>query len=268
MHTLRALLVQDYVEHLGVGLVQDGDRRPVLVAQADLGYAHVAEKCMEDLLMAKGKVPPACTEDLHRKTELALACIAATKPDMTDLEASASIARAFVAENPDCYADLAVSSDALCEVLNAGEAKAAVEYANSVQKVKATKELVLKTREERIHHHFKKSAPVKYAASERKLPRWLPKRDEQNTAAITQWICSYLPSTVTVQCDDYNGRWRVISANLEWRSISWTKRGFEKAAMEVIHQAWTYHYDFSGLRAPFDLQELSKRWQEDELMVA
>ena len=66
-----------------------------------------------------------------------------------------------------------------------------------------------------------------------------------------------------VQCDDYNGRWRVIHSGLnKWKSISWTRRGYEKAACEVIHQSWSFHYDFCGVEAPFSMDELAARWQE------
>ena len=260
---------QDYINHLGVQVHQSGAARNVLVAQADLGFAFVSEKCLEDVLALKGKPLPICeNESLHRRTDLTLACIAAVKPETTDVEAAACIARAFVAENPDCYADLAVDADTLSEVLNAGEAKVVNEYALGLKKLQAEKEVVLQTRQERLHTHFKKSAPPKYSAAEKKLPRWLPKKDEGNTEAITQWLWNHMPSSVTVLCDDYNGRWRVISANLQWRSISWTKRGYEKAAMEVVHQAWEYHYDYCGSRAPFDLDALAKRWKDDAPIVA
>ena len=257
------------MEHLGVQSHQHGERRNVLGAQADMGFAHVAEKVLEDVLISMGKVVPVCeSESLHRRTDLAMACIAATKPDCTDVEAAACIAHAFVAENPDCYADLPVDSDTLSEVLNAGEAKAMAEYAHGLEKLKAEKAVVLQTRDERIHKHFKKSAPPKYSAAEKKVPRWLPKKDEQNTSVITRWLLEHAPTSVIVQCDDYNGRWRVISTNMEWRSISWTKRGFQKAASEVLHQAWQYHYDYTGQCAPFDLNELAKRFGDDVTIAA
>ena len=223
------------------------------------------------MLALSGKELPICeNESLHRRTDLTLACIAAIKPETTDEEAAACIARAFVAEHFDCYADLAVDVGTLSEVLNAGEAKAVHEYAVGLKKLQAEKEMVLHTRHERFHKYFKKSAPpkLKYSAAANKLPKWLPEKDEGNTEAITRWLSSHMPSSVIVQCGDYNGRWRVISANLEWISISWTKRGYEKAAMEVVHQAWEYHYDMCGSRAPFDMNELAKRFQDDVLIAA
>ena len=44
-----------------------------------------------------------------------------------------------------------------------------------------------------------------------------------------------------------------------------TKRGFEKAALEVLHQSWIYHTEDTGHDAPFDLAELANRFQEELL---
>ena len=86
---------------------------------------------------------------------------------------------------------------------------------------------------------------------------------KQSIAAISQWIDEHKGPSTTIQCDDYNGRWRVIAANLQWRSISWTKRGFENAALEVLHQSWEFHTDHTGHEAPFDLDALAQRYQDD-----
>ncbi len=257
-------VAQDYVGELGVQLLATATPRELLVAQAYSGFAHVSEKTMEDVLVHKGKEVPAGDEgDIHRKTELALACIAAIKPDMSGQEASKCIARAFVAENPECYSDLLVDSEALGDVVNAGEAKKVAEHAARMAATKALKELAGMTREKKLPLYFAKAAPLKYTAAQKKQPRWVPRRDEENTEVLTKWILGYIPADVAVECDDYNGRWRVISPNLDWKSISWTKRGFEAAACEVIDRAWAFHKFCGGAAAPFDLRELSKRWQEE-----
>ena len=97
---------QDFKAGLGVACVQEGEPRPLLEAQAERGFAHVPEKSLEDLLMMKGKkVPDGDEDDIDRRTDLSMACIAAIKPDCTDIEAAAYVAKAFVAENPDVYLD-------------------------------------------------------------------------------------------------------------------------------------------------------------------
>ncbi len=243
--------------------MQTGAPREVPVAQADRGFAHVDEKCMEELLITRGKeLPEGDEEETHRKTDLALACIAATKPDITDTQAAACIARAFVEENPDCYATLEVDVEALSDVVNAGEAKKVAEYAAAVLAVQAKKDLVFGTRDRCLHKYFKRSAAPKYSAAQKRPPRWLPTRDESSTAAITAWIEKHAPSSTKIDCDDYNGRWRVISANLDWRPISWTKRGYRKAAFEVLSQAWQYHKDYTSQDATYDVAAIENEWAE------
>ena len=90
----------------------------------------------------------------------------------------------------------------------------------------------------------------------------MPNNDEINTAAVSKWIEKHAPPSVKIECDDYNGRWRVISANLDWRSISWTKRGYKKAAFEVLCQAWAYHQDYTGVGPPYDVAALEAEWVE------
>ena len=53
----------------------------------------------------------------------------------------------------------------------------------------------------------------------------------------------------------------MIAPTLDWKSISWSKRGYEKAALEVIHKGWEYQYDWNGSAAPFSMEELGKRFQ-------
>ena len=193
---------------------------------------------------------------------MTMACLAPIKPDMADTEAVACIARGFVEEHPDCYATLLVEEEQLKDVCNAGEAQKIAEFVANLSRVKAKKDIVFSTRDRGLHKYFKKPPAPKYSAAQKRPPRWLPKHDESNTAAVSQWIEKHAPSSVKIECDDYNGRWRVISANLDWRSISWTKRGYKKAAFEVLCQAWTYHQDYGGVGPPYDIAALEAEWVE------
>ena len=59
----------------------------VLDAQADLGFAFVSEGACERLLESKElPLPDGSEKDLHMKTSLALACIAAINPDTLAVE--------------------------------------------------------------------------------------------------------------------------------------------------------------------------------------
>ena len=256
---------QDYVRDLGVRVHAYAPAKNVLDAQADLGFAFVTEDACEALLASKGKeLPEGGEDDTHRKTSLALACLSAIKPGLDTRQASKVINKAFLAENPDCYADLTVNEDALTDVLNKGEARKVSEYIVQVEKVKATKAVAMQTREQYVGKYFKKTPAPKYTPSQKKQPRWLPVQDKAATSVITEWIEKHMPPDVQVQCDDYNGRWRVIAPTLDWKSVSWSKRGYEKASLEVIHQGWLYQRDWDGACAPFSMDELSQRFQEGE----
>ena len=256
--------MQDYVKNLGVRAHESGPRKDVLAAQVDKGFAHVPEAACARLLSAKKKeLPDGDEKDSDRKTALAVACIAAVKPDMSTEDVSKKINIGFLEENPDCYATLQVDSDILSDVVDKGEAKKVAEYEISMQKTKARKSLVMHTRDKCMGKYFKKSAAVKYSSAQKKQPRWLPAQDKATTSGIHVWISQHVPQDVAIQCDDYNGRWRVIAPTLEWRSISWTKRGHQKAALEVIHQAWLYQADWTGIVPPINMEDLATSFQEE-----
>lgn len=190
---------------------------------------------------------------------LALACISAIKPAVSLEEASIAINKAFLAENPDCYADLHVEDDVLRDVLDIGEAAKVQEYTEKVKQSVARKDIVMRTRDKYAKTHFKRSDRVRrYSALQKKVPRWLPEQDKVTTALVAEWIEKYRAPDVAIVCDDYNGRWRVVAPTLDWRSISWTKRGHEKTAMEVLMQSWAYQKDWNGLLSPFSMDELAK----------
>ena len=100
-------------------------------------------------------MPDGDEEDLDRKTDLPMACIAAIKPDCTDIAAAASVAKAFAEEHPDVNLDPLVSEHDLIDVLNPGEAKQGAEYGLRVKLAKAKKKLVVQTRKAHLHKYFK-----------------------------------------------------------------------------------------------------------------
>ena len=101
----------------GVACVRVGEPVPLFEAQAERGFANVAEKALEDLLLMKGKkVPDGDEDDIDRRTDLQMACIAAIKPDCTDVEAAAYVEKAFVIEHPDVNLDPLVTDQDLSDV--------------------------------------------------------------------------------------------------------------------------------------------------------
>ena len=113
-----------------------------------------------------------------------------------------------------------------------------------------------------VAEYFKAPPPRAYTATVKKGPKWVAAKDKENVQAITKFIRSFCPVGPVVSLDEIQGRWRIVSQNLDWKSISWTKRGYEKAACMTIHQAWAFHHYCAGEKSPFDLKALEARFQE------
>jgi hypothetical protein len=254
---LLAPLHQDKVSHLGVRAQESGPRIPVLDSQAERGFAFVPEAVCQELLLSKDKTVPSISADEDWKTKLALACIAAIKPEMSAQQASKKINQAYLLENPDCYGTLFVDQDLVSDCLDKREAGKMAQYALGVEKACVQKEVVMQTRDKYVGKRFKSEPKPRYTKAQKETPRWLPDQDRQTTAEILAWILKHAGPDVSVQKDDYNGRWRVLAPTLEFKSISWTKRGHQKAALEAIHSSWKFQSDWNGLSAPFNREDLA-----------
>ena len=213
----------------------------------------------------KKEVPAGDDKDEnHRKTELAMACIAAIKPAWTSEEASEALAKAFLAEHPDIYEHIHVPADCLTDVVDKGEVQKVMEWEQEKQKEQMKKQFVLQTREQKMHEYFKIAKSWKCGGKPvKKAPYWLPDKNEITSAAVTQWIQKHAPPSVAITCDDYNGRWRIVSSILTAKSVSWTKRGFQKPAFEALHVAWTFEHDCSGMKIPYNMDELASKFADD-----
>ena len=124
------------MDSFGISAKIIGPRQSLQHAQAERGFAFVSEKTCEDFLLHEGnEVPEGDDKDENdRKTELAMACIAARKPAWTSEEASAVLAKAFLAEHPDIYEHIHVPADCLTDVVDKGEVQKVMEWEQEKQK--------------------------------------------------------------------------------------------------------------------------------------
>ena len=198
--------------------MQTGPPRKLTDAQADEGFAFVPEATCKELLEHYGGVAPEEAEnvDVDYKTAISLALLAKIQPDLTDLQAAARLNKAFIAEHPNCYSDLYIDPECLLDCVDKTEADKVQKFEAKIAHHRAKKEMAVETRCSLIHNYFKKTKPPKYSAEQKKPPRWLPKKFEANTKAITEWIKDHLPEGISIICDNYNGRWRIFSMNLDW----------------------------------------------------
>ena len=80
----------------------------------------------------------------------------------------------------------------------------------------------------------------------------------------TNFLLKHGPEATTIIADPYNGRYRVVSPlGAEWRSFSWTTRGFVATVYLCLRQAWLYEYKYMGTPAPYNLDDLVSEFTEN-----
>ena len=45
------------------------------------------------------------------------------------------------------------------------------------------------------------------------------------------------------------------------KSVAWTKRGWEAAAMEALYCGWEFHTDYTGRYPPWNIEDLRARFE-------
>ena len=249
------------VAHFGVE-----PERAILKGAANRGFAFVSEASCEALLLDMHHDVPVPDGDApDRKTELAFACMKAIEPDWTDVQALHALNRAFLLENPDTYSDLRTHTKHVEEVVTNVERQKVQDYHSALSQIRATKKAMRQTRKSRVHEYFKKSKMVTdyEKAPKQPIPRWLPAKNPR-TKAVTTFIQSHMPTDVKLVEDEYNGRWRVIAPDNQWKSIFWTKRGYKEASALTLSKAWEFQEDHCGIGPAWSMDLLMASFVEAE----
>jgi len=258
---------KDYTDIVCLQHRQVGEPREMLRCQAARGFADVAEDACEQLHADQFGAPPDPSPEGHdRKVQLTLALMSHIVPNWTDIDCSKALGRAFAIENPDAYTEMLVETDNLYDVVTATEARQVDQYARKHEIIQKVKELKKESRAALIPKHIKNITPKPKAKGKAKAkpPRWLPQADDR-VPKVTEHIRKNVPYSIAVEEDAYNGRWRVLSDQGDWRSISWTKRGFTAAAAEAIWQGWVYHEDYYGVPCPYSLDGLRDQFTAEAI---
>lgn len=167
----------------------------------------------------------------------------------------------FMIENPVAQEELNLPQDVIFDVLPQRELRPIREYLNQVCSAKARKSAFVRDRVKRGQRYFK---PKPGAPKDKPLPKWKPNPNPE-LGQCTDFIIKHMPSHVACVCDPYNGRYRIIAPDsLEWKSISWSKRGFQKCSYLALHQAWAYEYQYFGTQCPFPWKDLARLAKEAE----
>ena len=222
---------------------------------------------MQRFLEKKGVAAPSHDVPyIDRETELRLVCVATVEPEWDEHQGLQALEKTFKSTNPDLYEGLCISPSMMAEVLAASEAKGIYEYDAALSQKKAKKEYMEATCVERAKHYFKKPAAPKWAAKQKKIPRWLPAKEELKSSTVGEWLLKHLAPGVELNIDDYNGRFRVIGEDLSWKSVSWTKRGWQQTAAEALWWGWRFHHDCRGVPPPYSLEELLAQFDHSGVM--
>ena len=90
-----------------------------------------------------------------------------------------------------------------------------------------------------------------------KKPRFAVPPDP-NADKVTLLLEQHVPSCINVIQDNYNGRWRIVCESGEWKSVSWTKRGFESALVLATLHAHFLATVYTGIESDYDLEKIQK----------
>jgi len=256
------------VRSIGCRFLQAGDQQDVMVGHTIRGFALLGEKVLEFVLARAGQpVPVQDDENVDRKVDLQMACIAAQEPGIDEATATGYLHTGFLAEHQNCYDNLIVPPHMLQEVVSATEAKAVADYDAALSQVKLMKKHHQATRNARSKKYFKKTVAPKFKAALSHYPKWVAAKNPKLTE-VADWIHNHVPPVIKVYTDEIAGRFRVVGPDLNIKSVAWTKRGFKAAAMETIHSAWEFYTDHTSHECPFSVDALRKEFEEGAVAAA
>ena len=70
----------------------------------------------------------------------------------------------------------------------------------------------------------------------------------------TQWLLDNVPSSISLEEDQYLGRWRILCSSGMCKSVAWSRRGLPHACDLVLYHSWKLHASHTGEEPPFDIE--------------
>ena len=123
------------------------------------------------------------------------------------------------------------------------------------QKVKNKNEVCRHKQRKASVDKFFKPFPKK-ASAKKKAPRWKAPKN-QAVPAATAWLLANIPSSISLEEDEYQGRWRILCDSGSCKSVAWSRRGLPHACDLVLYHSWNMHTPHTGEEPPFDnIEEL------------
>ena len=64
--------------------------------------------------------------------------------------------------------------------------------------------------------------------------------------AATAWLLANIPSSISLEEDEYQGRWRILCDSGSCKSVAWSRRGLPHACDLVLYHSWNMHTPHTG----------------------
>ena len=121
----------------------------------------------------------------------------------------------------------------------------------------------LKKQNEGCRHEQRKASVEKFLkpfakkpAVKKKAPRWKAPKNP-GVPVATQWLLDNVPGSISLEEDQYLGRWRILCGSGTCKSVAWSRRGLSHACDLVLYHSWKMHASHTGEEPPFDnIEEL------------
>lgn len=234
--------------------------------QAARGFPGVGETILKGLAGDWGvEVPELQHGDPDMETMLALRLTVELLPDLPEPEVIAALdARAKHQTGAHDFLLEAISSDDIADVATPSDTKAMKDRTKAFKHAKETRDGLRPKVLQAVRTYFQsqqrqrpKRCPAAIAASKLKLAslggrsRWW-----NSIVGDIDFVRKWSPPGARTVCDERNGRFLMHYRDHDRRSISWTKRGVQAAALETLRMYWQWHEEATGEGPPVPLEQM------------
>lgn len=186
------------------------------------------------------------------KQHLSMSLMAHFFPNWAQNDAEQALRRCSAIENPTASCVLQLDAEMLKDVIISKEHTEISKYVTHLKEAVQTKHAGKESSKNVVATHFKKSA----RQQKRARPRWTP-RGVAKAEDAYGFLVREKPAYGSIIMDLSNGRWRISFPKCGRKSVSWTVRGHEAAARQVLRQLWSWHIDSGGKPPAWNLDELA-----------
>ena len=189
-----------------------------------------------------------------------LALMVKVRPNISQLEANLGFRNKELIEGGPDHEGLPFDKDLLTELIHPNDARTVNTWHAERDLEGWTRQVNRSVQKDMVRMKVKQPVP-KGAAKPPKakdIVKWKPPLAADANTALT-FIQSHAPPKeyMRIAADTSYGRFRLLCPLDRWeKTVSWTQRGWDKSATEVLYQAWTHYTDITGFDGPPNLSKL------------